>query len=115
MTDDPISRQAAIDLLKDWSGGYNYIEIETEAAIKYFQQLPSAPPEQLWTPCSERFPIGQEEVIVSCHDDSGDTPFDYTSCGWVTTDGKYWIVDNEINNHVIAWMPLPEPLRLDGE
>ena len=64
-----------------------------------------------WIPCSERLPHGScsDLVNVSIHDDSGDTPYDYTSCGWVTTDGEYWIVDNEINNHVVAWMPLPKP------
>lgn len=68
-------------------------------------------PEQQWIPVSERLPHGScsDLVNVSIHDDSGDTPFDYTSCGWITTNGEYWIVDNEINNHVIAWMPLPEP------
>lgn len=43
--DDLISRRTAIDLLKDWSGGYDYIETETKAAIMTFQQLPSAQPE----------------------------------------------------------------------
>ena len=64
-----------------------------------------------WIPCSERLPEGRTEVIVSCTDDSGDTKFRYTSSGWVTTDKEYWIVDNEINNFVVAWMPLPEPYR----
>lgn len=40
--DDLISRKAAIDLLMKWSGGYDYIETETESAIKEFQDLPSA-------------------------------------------------------------------------
>ena len=62
---------------------------------------------QQWIPCSERLPIAQTEVNVSCTDDSGDTKFRYTSSGWVTTDKEYWIVDNEINNFVVAWMPLP--------
>ena len=66
---------------------------------------------QGWIPCSERLPNGQTEVVVSCSDDSGDTPFNYTSFGWVTNDGEYWIVDNEINNFVIAWMPLPKPCK----
>lgn len=76
---------------------------------KCIERLPSA--QSQWIPCSERLPHGScsDLVNVSIHDDSGDTPYDYTSCGWVTTDGEYWIVDNEINNHVIAWMPLPKP------
>lgn len=64
-----------------------------------------------WIPCNERLPDSRIEVNVSCHDDSGDTPFDYTSCGWMTTDKEYWIVDNEINNFVVVWMPFPEPYK----
>ena len=40
--DDLINRQDAINLLKKWSDGYDYIEIETELAIKEFKYLPSA-------------------------------------------------------------------------
>ena len=43
--DDLISRQAAIDLLKKWSDGYSYIEVETNSAIKAFEEMPSARPE----------------------------------------------------------------------
>lgn len=39
---DLIRRQDAINLLKKWADGYNYIEVETESAIKQFQHLPSA-------------------------------------------------------------------------
>lgn len=39
---DTISRQAAIDLLKKWSDGYSYIEVETNSAIKAFEEIPSA-------------------------------------------------------------------------
>lgn len=106
---DCISRQAAIDAVLKLTyadGAYGYTD--AKELVDSLEALPSA---QQWIPCSERLPIEREEVIVSCHDDSGDTPFDYTSCGWVTTDGEYWIVDNEINNHVIAWTPLPEPYK----
>lgn len=77
---------------------------------KRIEDVPTVQIEPKWIPCSERLPHGScsDLVNVSIHDDSGDTPLDYTSCGWVTTDGEYWIVDNEINNYVIAWMPLPE-------
>lgn len=39
---DMISRQEAIDLLKKWSDGYSYIEVETNSAIKAFEEMPSA-------------------------------------------------------------------------
>lgn len=40
-----IYRQAAIDLLKRWSDGYSYIEVETNSAIKAFEEMPPALPE----------------------------------------------------------------------
>lgn len=38
---DTIERQAAIDLLKKWSDGYSWLEIETDFAIEEFKQLPA--------------------------------------------------------------------------
>lgn len=43
---DLIGRRAAINLLKKWSDGYDYIETETESAIKDFQNLPPAQSER---------------------------------------------------------------------
>ena len=85
------------------------------AIIEELDNTPTAHPQ--WIPCSERLPHGScsDLVNVSIHDDSGDTPYDYTSCGWITTDGEYWIVDNEINNHVVAWIPLPKPYGGDDK
>lgn len=120
---DLIDRQVAIDKLqKEINKGIppfddviGAIRCGVRLARNIIEDLPSADPH--WIPCSERLPHGScsDLVNVSIHDDSGDTPFDYTSCGWVTTDGEYWIVDNEINNHVIAWMPLPKPYRGESE
>ena len=62
-----------------------------------------------WHRVEDGLPRGQELVIVAVKDTAGDTPFWYTQCGWITTDGEYWIVDNEICDYVVAWMPLPEP------
>ena len=109
---DLISRQAVIDAINALHEKPN---AWLDSAVDAVMSLPSAQPQ--WIPCSERLPHGScsDLVNVSIHDDSGDTPFDYTSCGWVTTDGEYWIVDNEINNHVIAWMPLPEPYRGESD
>ena len=137
--DDAISRQAAIDALAELQGrASTKAELKgISKAWKRIKQLPSAQPdscefydteshfcaihrpsaqpETKWIQCSERLPEAQTGVIVSCTDDSGDTKFRYTSSGWVTTDKEYWIVDNEINNFVVAWMPLPEVYREEGE
>lgn len=42
---DLIDRQAAIGLIKSWSGGYDYIETPTDTAVRNFEQLPSAQPD----------------------------------------------------------------------
>ncbi len=75
---------------------------------QWFEHLPSA---QQWTPITEGLPNSQEPVIVSVQDDSGDTRFNYTASGWITPDKEYWIVDDEVNYYVIAWMPMPEPWK----
>ena len=83
-------------------------------AIKAINKLPSAEPERKtgkWLPVSERLPWTDTDVLVTVFDDSGDTPWSYTSRGWLTPDGQYWVVDNEICYGVVAWMPLPEPWR----
>ena len=88
-----------------------------EYQTKPLRKVSTIEPQQRWIPCSERLPKYEEEVIVSVRDDSGDTTFDYSSCGWYACAGDFWIVDNEPNYYVIAWMPLPEPYaerRTDG-
>ena len=99
------------DALLTWfDNHYDHKFVTVGFVTGLIKDEPTIEPEPHWIPCSERLPHGScsDLVNVSIHDDSGDTPFDYTSCGWITTDGEYWIVDNEINNHVVAWMPLPE-------
>lgn len=66
-------------------------------------------PEWKWIPVTKALPWNETDVLVTVRDDSGDTPWEYTSVGWRTPDGKYWVVDHEICYGVIAWMPLPKP------
>lgn len=74
-------------------------------------EQPAASP---WHRVEDGLPRGHELVVVAVKDTAGDTPFWYTQCGWITTNGEYWIVDNEICDYVVAWMPLPEPPKEDA-
>jgi len=114
---DLIIRQAVIDAIdavfpvdpmkSEYAQG---IACGAALAKTYVEQLPSAQPESQWIPCSERLPHYSETVIVSILDDTGDYNLNYTDVGWITHDGT-WIVDNDENNMVTAWMPLPEPYK----
>lgn len=76
-------------------------------AIKALEEQPH------WIPCSTALPKDEEDVIVSIHDDSGDYALDYSSFGWYAAAGEFWVVDNEANMCVTAWMSLPHPYRED--
>lgn len=111
---DPIERQDVINILATMQG-----RCTSKAALiqnsKIWQQIKDLPSAQQWIPVSKSLPPSREEVNVSICDETGDTRYNYTSHGWLTTDKEYWIVDNEINNYVVAWMPLPEPWKVEQE
>ena len=122
MSGDLIRRQDAIDALKKYeelesnnftdTSPISMMTVATIAnCIEEIVNLPSAEPERRWIPVTEKLPINGVDVIVSVLDDSGDTPYRFTSVGWCITNGQYWVVDNEMCYGVIAWMPLPEPWR----
>ena len=119
--DDLISRQAAIDALEKvaelfpwkvpgnrdtydryneaWNDAIGRAEIEIE-------ELPSAQPEQIWIPCSERLPEESGYYIITAHDGVGHrttfVKYQKKAKSWDLTGARsYW--------RVIAWMPLPEP------
>lgn len=95
--------EASEDYKEGYGDGMNYV-------LEIIDDLPTIDPVK-WIPVSERLPLSREEVIVSVCDKTGDTRYNSTSHGWLTTDKEYWIVDDEINNYVVAWMPLPEPWK----
>lgn len=66
-----------------------------------------------WTPVTEALPRDDEEVIVTCLDDSGDTPYSYTTTAWHYK--GMWVCDNMRCPFVIAWMPRPEPWKGETE
>lgn len=121
---DLISRQAAIDALD----GKIEITGRTNAeAVKGYvrlvkdrlERLPFAQPEQRWIPVTERMPEEYGEYI--CTLENGQVQ----ECGFVP-ENQIGLVDGwstcEADGHkflgyvdVLAWMPLPEPYRKEGE
>lgn len=104
-----MTREEAIDVLKHNYPSACFTDLceAVEIAIQTLSEQPH------WIPCSDHLPKDEEEVIVSIHDDSGDYAYDYTTSGWYAAAGEFWVVDNEANMRVTAWMPLPHPYRED--
>ena len=80
---------------------------------KFKKWLRKAPTVSEWIPVSERLP--EEGLTVLTFDTNGDIEFG------AYEDGKWeWLAEScsgywTRNDGVIAWMPLPEPYREDGE
>ena len=71
-----------------------------------------------WIPFPEQQPKCDSPFIVSIRDDSGDSIRYYTDIGWRSSSflqDNAWIVDNEINYNVEAWMFMPEPYKKENK
>lgn len=103
MKDDTISRQAAIDAIKNSKFLLN--------AMKKVIKLPSAQPEPRWIPCSERLPEKGFTVLVTRLTNDNITYIELASLQddcWMSNCDEY---DKPTDHKVIAWMPLPEPYK----
>lgn len=62
-----------------------------------------------WIPCSERLPDVDVEVLAT-------VDWSDVRIAWLKKDGT-WETDEYIlaNDEILAWMPLPDPYREDGE
>lgn len=113
MSDDLISRQAAIDELEERvyaNRCSTAVVSELNRSIGYILHLPSA---QRWIPVSEKLPKNDDWVIVTILDERGDTPFKYTDFGWYLEEANCWVIGAEQRKDVTAWMPLPGPYKED--
>lgn len=121
---DTISRQAAIDTLKNrWKKTRHYEGIGDDIAEEcelYLKQVPPVTPKQPgWIPCSERLPEEPFACQVTVWDTNPVTMDEFENVlpyfvGW---DGEQW---NDANGEqcpfeVIAWQPQPTPYREGGQ
>ena len=92
---------------KEYADGRSGCENKLKAdAADAIEELISRVPK--WISVKEKLPPSNELVIVSIYDTHGDTAFRYSSTGWLTSDTKVWVVDDEENSGVTHWMELPE-------
>lgn len=103
--DDVINRQAAINALENTE--CELLPEEWDELTDAIMNVPSAQPEPQWIPCNERLPEHYDWYLVSNKETS-----------WIALwkDGVFLSVSGYFEfNDIIAWMPLPEPYRKDGE
>ena len=79
-------------------------------SIEQVDSAPTIEPEQRWIPCDERLPEENGVYVVSYEDA-------VTWLEWFN--GKWFFYPSnparEETGTILAWMPLPEPYREEGE
>lgn len=113
MTDDLISRQAAIDAIFKSTEQYSgFMEMEMYTEFDAVNAVKSVPSAQRWIPVSERLPLEDHNVLIT--DEDGDIFIARYSDWSMVEDGgiEWWSHDFRV--FPTAWMPLPEPYRAEG-
>lgn len=137
---DPIDRAAVLDALNEQIGQCDRalssfdISMKDEYAVKVekaslvafretLEYMPSAEPEQRWIPCSEKLPEQDTEVLVTRRFlgiRHGLPPKTYVETAsligsvWTSMSDEYKIAPSK-HTDPVAWMPLPDPYREEGE
>lgn len=105
MSEDLISRRAAIDKFEPWLkvNGYSEGELNMLKAVLYeLKLLPSA---QQWIPVSSN-PITTGLYLVLCNEWGHNR---YRICAYYGEAGKWIENGKNITKSITYWMPLPEP------
>lgn len=135
MANDLISRQIAIDALRAIKQGLWEIDIPSPTVpeyvehheqiknmmeivdgwIKRIKEEPAVDAVPRWIPCSERLPKYGKTVLIT--NDKGNVSYGrFRGVEFWREDGdSYWTWKKNTIEHVLAWMPLPEPYREEEE
>ena len=114
----------------EMNGNLEHMIRASAMVIQMIDDAPSIQPEQRWIPVSEALPEEETDVLVTrtflgCKDGSHGwnnhiPPSTYVEVAqyfngeWTALSDEYKIARNRHTNPV-AWMPLPEPARLEND
>lgn len=115
---DLISRANAIRWVKTECNPYGKPTLDYDSGLKVIEHLKKMPSEAraigAWIPCGERLPEKGEVVLIT--NGKGNVRCgQYRSEHDVRDGTHYWWWKGKTVETVLAWMPLPEPYREDGE
>lgn len=113
-----IDEKVLICQIKDFTKHLNVNSVNSDYLTGYIsalsaieKMLASQPKVGEWIPCSDRLPDNTDNVLITTQYGVVLIVFLGTSKKWCYLSGKRMDSQDE----PIAWMPLPEPYRKDGD
>ena len=105
---------AGLDVLRDKPIERNKAIAVMHTVFEALDAFPTAAPESPrdWTPCAERLPENQKDVLIYFDRCGGEIGIGYYG---ERSDGKrlWCVMGSMLCYNVLAWQPLPAPYRAD--